>query len=476
MTDESTGSGGLRSTMGRGGDQTAPPDGSQTASPPEADQAGWPSPDQGPWESVLPQHQPGGHQNFGGPNRTFDSPNQTFGSGPAMLAPPPPDPGSVRPKWHLALVVVVLLAGAGAFFVLRGGDGGSRVGGQASGLTSLLGRGPEGRLEEQWSQRVDAYPYSVAIHDGTVFVADGDDDRVTVRALDLGGDGTERWAERFGGYEAWLRVHSGLLLISADEEVTAVDPRSGEESWSKNGYWTGLDLADLVIVTDDDEAVAYELNGDRRWRTRGNAIGACDGTVLVSSNDSVVAVLARDGSESWEADGNFVACGDGAAFVQDDDRVRVIDLVSGDERWNARVSGYATALAHDGTVVVKDEDSTVGYRVSNGDELWSADVDEVGRPVGVSGTTVITFGDGSLRKIDPASGEEVERARVSSSSGGAFVGENIVLVVEEYVFAAYSLDNLDELWDVDVDGYHQSWAIEDGWLVLTEDDEVVAYR
>lgn len=195
--------------------------------------------------------------------------------------------------------------------------------------------------------------------------------------------------------------------------------------------------------------VAWTLDlGAEVW---GEPLVVGDVVYVGATDGSVRAVRVRDGSVAWEWDAGApvraAITTDGLLlFVATDDN-RVVALadrgVAVDVVWEASVGDRQTARgAYDtygsapavlgGRIVVGSGDGTVrALDPATGDELWSHRTAGVVRSTAGGGATIVAIGsnDGSVYALDPASGEELWRYSLGNvvASSPAVAGDVVVV-------------------------------------------------
>ncbi|MCH1865119.1 PQQ-binding-like beta-propeller repeat protein [Nocardioides sp. CFH 31398] len=293
-----------------------------------------------------------------------------YGAPPPYAAPhpyaaPPPGWGAPTPRRRRtglvvggSLVAVALLAGAGAWVLLRDGGGGAEA--YSYGTDVELPAPAEDEPEEAWTYTPDAATAVSAYPDDTTV-----DDGVLVR-----------W-NRGAEYDS----PTSMVVLDAD----------GEEGWSAD-----FEQASFISSITEDTALAYSFadvgsgapgvvevvesgTGEPLWDTEGTFAGASEEVALMSEDDGEGAVEALDretGEQLWTADDvltvGFSAEGD--FVLLGDDGVRRVDGRTGEERWRITPEGEQPGVVVAGEMVLLgSEDGTQALDLGDGETLWSDD-------------------------------------------------------------------------------------------------------
>nr|WP_245241198.1 PQQ-binding-like beta-propeller repeat protein [Streptomyces spiramenti] len=174
---------------------------------------------------------------------------------------------------------------------------------------------------------------SPVLHEGQLHVATGNG---VMHTLDTADGGELRRFTGGGQPLAPVRAESGLLLLAdrVDSRLYALDPATGEETWSvaAAGGPTGLATA-----------------GD---------------TVLLGAGRRLTAFGTEDGEERWRADAAPEHCpvtvvGTTACHRSAEAEVVALDLETGEHRWSHEADGAVLHLATDGDILYLGADGKV---------------------------------------------------------------------------------------------------------------------
>jgi outer membrane protein assembly factor BamB len=189
----------------------------------------------------------------------------------------------------------------------------------------------------------------------------------------------------------WLQTPTRSVLVTQssngpgfEEQLTALDPRSGQRIWKRtlgeSGGVEGPSGADGVVV------VGF-------------------GPSNPSSSNVAFTYAAFDlehGTPLWRRDqparynsltGELEATGSGLALFVHDGTLEARDLRTGVRHWTKRLqgwrTGYSQIVAQDGSIAVIDQDRVSVFAAADGAERWSATLPTKGLrahfPVAVSG-------------------------------------------------------------------------------------------
>lgn len=236
-------------------------------------------------------------------------------------------------------------------------------------------------------------------------------------------------------------ARTGRIFFGAsDKRVYALD-RRGLFLWS---FRTGDNVATRPLVVGDvvvfgsEDRVVYGVSaatGAPRWsRVTGGPVAsspaAVGGTVAVGSDDGTVYGLdAATGRERWThatgdaVEGPVVAAGGVFYVTSRDGTVRALDPRSGRALWKAEVGNVVRAAPAVGPAAVYVVDSN-GYLKAfdrrSGRRLWTAPADGYAGPAVVEGGVPYAGRpDGTVHRIDPATGKRTAEWRAAGADGGA---------------------------------------------------------
>ncbi len=426
-----------------------------------------------------------------------------------------------RLPWVLAAAVALVVL-AGAVLVLRA---------RGSGEAADFGAGPEEAPERQWSVRLDEASAMAVVSDGErVYVvreelrgALGYDPPSELTAY-AAADGDELWSIDLvtpaGGDPVRPLGHDELLVSGhgAPDATALLDARTGEVAWEAAGepHETTDSLgevvavegptADGVLLLDRDGRIVAVDRGDGRdlWSVEADDALLCgDAAVTVAEVEPgpgprpgrVTGRGATDGEERWSADGVLGRCDEDAVAVgRVEDGRTVVGLVDvGSGRTTATYAAGPTGSAYgiptaDHVVVTwsdldaEDPVSGVAIHARDGGEAIYTTEDAIAVPLSDTLALVAGQGDGPVRLVRLADGEEMGPADLSDrgDSCAGFLGHRTVLVCEqgEPTVTSYALaPSVGTRWTVDVGvGIVAATVGDDRLFVVTTDRRLVALR
>jgi outer membrane protein assembly factor BamB len=428
--------------------------------------------------------------------------------------------GRAHLPWVLAAAALVVLAGAVLVLRVRG-----------SGGATDFGAGPDGAPERQWAVRLDEASAMAVVSDG---------ERVYVVREELRGrlgydppseltayaaaDGDELWSVDLvtpAGADPVRPLGHDELLVSghgAPDTTALLDARTGEVAWEAVGepHETADSLGEVVAVAgpapgrvlllDRDDRIAAVDRGEgvELWSVPADAALLCgEGAVTVDEVQPgpgprpgrITGRGATDGEERWSVEGVPGRCDDDAVAVGrvEDDRPVVALVEVGSGRTTATYAADGTGTAYgiptaDHVVVtwsdLDAEDPASGVAIhprAGGEPVYTAD-DAVAVPVSDTLALVAGQGDGRVRLVRLADGEEVGPSDLSDRGDGCagFLGHRTVLVCEqgEPTVTSYALaPSVRTRWTVDVGtGVVAATVGDDRLFVITADRRLVALR
>jgi outer membrane protein assembly factor BamB len=242
-----------------------------------------------------------------------------------------------------------------------------------------------------------------------------------------------------GGMSAGRSAVYAISIGRSLPEVSAVDPRTGEERWHFHGQQILVDNdaavasgSEVVVVlqrgvllginprrdpavTDGGEHAEIE---SEEWRTEVanpwiETLAASDTeAVFALQNGSVCAYGLSDGDRLWCVPVNGVRDGAPGLLVRNEtvvvvarDRVVALDLTSGHERWMADSTAPLMPLVavDDGLVYTADTDGALHtFAMSDGAPQWEAPgLGDVTALVDADGGVLVGTEDGTLARIEP---------------------------------------------------------------------------
>lgn len=221
-------------------------------------------------------------------------------------------------------------------------------------------------------------------------------------------------------------VACGVVLVPGLNQVTALDPGSGEVYWRADigghGETTIGALDETAYIAGVNPAAVDIRTGDIQWTAEGGDTLAIDGDgVYMTRNvNGTGGIIAHDhaGEERWRlALGKIVGSAsveNGTVWVGDNEgTVYGIDASTGETHWSRSLAGvrkiHSGLAVHGDDVIVPagNGQTSVVLNAETGETRWTADTGIVtGRPV--IGTDWVGFGrtNTGLSVYDRATGEE----------------------------------------------------------------------
>lgn len=320
--------------------------------------------------------------------------------------------------------------------------------------------------EEIWSTRtVDDYSYPRAVP--------GDDEHVLGAAYESSGvamysldDGEELWRDDELGYVAGtadgrVLAHRGGFEEGDSVDLVALDADSGEELWAFNDV-DGSAVADgSVYALSDGEVVRLDpKTGEERW-SRDLDLGADDYPSLIAVDEYVVAFTYGAGAVAYDAD-------DGTEIwtyrPRDSDASVIVGAMS-----SGRVYVNETTYDDDVTeekVTVFDADGEVGELDNDRDESFYA-------------TAFRSDGEDYLLNLGDGSLFDGELGRIGRYDGQLAVADGGVYSLETGELAFYELGESTSAWEIDVEeavDETERAIAGDGTVYVQIGDTVSAYR
>jgi outer membrane protein assembly factor BamB len=296
--------------------------------------------------------------------------------------------------------------------------------GDASRTGSMTVDGPiEGALE--WSSEQDFFRPSMPVAGDSVVVVAADE---SVTALDST-DGTTRWsvsvqtpgaAPTVAGPVVYAPTRAGLLALStadgtehwrlrafADEDVTSPVVTDGS-------VYASLEVDDIAVVV-----AADATTGALRWERvlgRGDvsAVSLADGSLFIAHGGTVVALNHEDGTEQWRTAapfgvGSALAVADGTVYATGTNGgVVAFDAGTGQQRFYFEADFWWSAPAVDtDRVYAGSGDVAYGLDRREGSLVWERPTESILRdPIVAGGRVYATTQRGDLVVLDAAAGEE----------------------------------------------------------------------
>lgn len=239
----------------------------------------------------------------------------------------------------------------------------------------------------------------------------------------------------FGWVGGVTRDADGLVAISGNTRVMALDPSTGEVKWETPVPPSLMNVPPaagdgVIALTATDGFFVFDRNsGSPLWESRTtestSTVQVGGGVVVTATYEGrLTAHEARTGVKRWEVampggigavpaidpvSGTVVAVWQGGAPA--DGRMVALDLATGVKRWGVQIFNGASAPVIDGgIVIVGDGDRRIhAFSVADGAERWSLETDGAFEshidPVTGDGKLVIVDRVGTVSLIQAATGE-----------------------------------------------------------------------
>jgi outer membrane protein assembly factor BamB len=265
-----------------------------------------------------------------------------------------------------------------------------------------------------------------------------------------------------------LAAGTHSLVVVRDNEIVAVDAKTGEVAWRvlRNGLIFGVTASDThVFVIGGGRAAALDPEtGAVQWESSFADGVFTEGPFLLDASnvDLVVAIGhgiqtfdVETGEAHWTATtgdpklASLAAEADGVYVISTTGTVTSLDPRSGSSRWERAGSfdGEAqviSGLDHD-TVYVSSNNEIGALSRQDGSERWSFTSQEaMSRRGGLDRSRfedghLITGGDGAVWLVDPATGEVKAGKRLVVASPGQVRGNQLFLLQATYSTPSWRL-------------------------------------
>jgi outer membrane protein assembly factor BamB len=231
-------------------------------------------------------------------------------------------------------------------------------------------------------------------------------------------------------------IADGDAIVVDREDVTAVSLETGVVAWTTPRE-LGPSAPAAVVASGRRTTILFtEGGGDLSSSASSTPSPSPSASPSPSERSTLVAIDASDRKELWRRLLPDVSVGgptvDGSTVLvgTDDGSVTAVDLASGDQEWTRDLgeSVNTPVAAADGTayVAVGADARTPGFmaslRETDGTQLWRVDLGAAGSsisaPAVADGVVYATVGDGSIRAMDAATGDERWAAKLNALSGG----------------------------------------------------------
>lgn len=235
------------------------------------------------------------------------------------------------------------------------------------------------------------------------------------RVFALGFDGKAQWSAALPSEQTWRGrsaapiVAGGLVVVTAGDQVVALDPTGGERQWT---YKAGVPLQWIVsagrFVTAVDEVGALHTldaaSGRRAWLgsespladfrwSDTKPIGTTDdGGIVFCRGDRLVAIDASSQGLRWQGPTGIERITFGRRYAlaylgdgEDDARYGLIDLRNGKFAWVRELDvnpGMAPVIAEqEGLVLFQPNyEEMLAFELGSGERRWTFDLDD-GAPI-----------------------------------------------------------------------------------------------
>jgi outer membrane protein assembly factor BamB len=314
-----------------------------------------------------------------------------------------PTSGSMSPNWEFTKgeegqrepgTFVRPVVGDGLVVIAAGGVYSDAVSG---GTVFALDEASE---TTQWTFELNSQAGSLALLDGTVYVATGE----KLFAIDAA-SGTEQWTNT--DITGSIQVRDGTIYgqISSDSNIgpdsvgmAAVSASDGSTKWTKdirNNHLAAGENA-LVVMKDSDAKVAgYDTATGEKLYTKElgdgnevffNPLSVSDGMAYVPGRSGTLYALdAQSGSAVWTKevfDGyqdtrknlGLPTIGEDSIFVGGDQSIYGLSKADGSEMWSTPINmpdGDGNSVVHDGDTVLYDKrEAIMALNPADGSEKW----------------------------------------------------------------------------------------------------------
>ncbi|WP_344324028.1 PQQ-binding-like beta-propeller repeat protein [Streptomyces macrosporus] len=218
-----------------------------------------------------------------------------------------------------------------------------------------------------------------------------------------------RWKVRVGDYYPDLFAAGGLVLARSEEDLRALDPRTGKVRWTRSTALDGTSIARSHggpaagdATAGDTAYVADSRNGKWRLSAVHAASGATRWTYRLPFGELPLWTVAT---------GPVVCFGHG--------RIRALGAADGQPRWTADVGAEGGLAAVDGTVAAVNDAELVGLDADSGRTGWTYRLDQGLPPRTGNGLVFLCDRHGTLHAVRADSGEGVWRRSVGGVNFGS---------------------------------------------------------
>lgn len=235
---------------------------------------------------------------------------------------------------------------------------------------------------EKW--RVSASDTSFTVIDSTVVALSTD-----VKGINIA-DGSSKWTTTVDNNDVVMSDSGVVYVASETDNVTALNPETGNESWqhTPSDTYTSSEILTLHNDEQNNNVVVEGFNNDRTW-----------------------AVNKSTGAQEWSESGdlNAVTVDDGVMAFEKSDSLHLIDTETGDSEWvsSESVSFLKQVEISSDTVYVSDYD-VVAFDRDDGSVLWEHSGDRILANTEFDGVVFASADEGSeLVALDAMNGDEL---------------------------------------------------------------------
>jgi outer membrane protein assembly factor BamB len=292
-----------------------------------------------------------------------------------------------------------------------------------------------------------------------------------------------RWNKQIAknGYKISPVVSSGMIYVSSNEKLYALNADTGDEIWAfevENSSYPAVE--DNIVIFGSTNGKIYALNaenGDKVWEFaigKPNSIQAptiVNGRVFLSGycaalrlpgfiiKNKVFVLRLSDGHEIWNyTTEDDVSCSptvdNGKVFFGSYGKTYALNESTGEELWNFPVETFSSPVAKDGVIFIGGLSKIYALNSTTGAEIWNTTIGWRTEDLVICDNILVANSLGTISGINATTGEKIWTFGTGYIGSYLAATDDVVVIGSAKIYAVDAQSGM-LIWsyNVPVEGY-----------------------